>query len=107
MATSFYNENDEPLAPFLVALLIENGHEVPDFLEQYKPTEDQPLTAVFDDDSADEIDDFNPEGEANNEGQGEEDGWGAGDDAPVPAPADAPQAEAWGATVTSGGDASW
>lgn len=52
LATSFYNEKDEPLAPFLAKILVENKQPVPDFLEDFKPPENEPLD--FDDDSGDE-----------------------------------------------------
>ncbi|CAO3617508.1 unnamed protein product [Cunninghamella echinulata] len=35
LATSFYNERSEMLAPELTKLLKENGQEIPDFLEQF------------------------------------------------------------------------
>lgn len=52
LATSFYNDRDEPMAPFLAKILTENNQAVPDFLENFKPTEGEPLD--FDDDSGDE-----------------------------------------------------
>lgn len=100
----------------MAALLVENNQKVPDFLEEYKPAEDQALEAVFDDDSAGEEDDFNPAGETNGDAQGEADAWGAGEAAPAQAPQGdswgndtgaAPVNDAWGATVTSGGGAGW
>lgn len=36
MATSFYNERNEDIAPELVKTLLECGCQVPDFLEQFK-----------------------------------------------------------------------
>jgi ATP-dependent RNA helicase DDX3X len=42
-ATSFYNERDESIAPDLVKILLECKQSVPDFLEQYKPAEGDPL----------------------------------------------------------------
>ena len=41
-ATSFYNEKNEDLAPFLVNILLETGQTVPDFLESFKPEGDVP-----------------------------------------------------------------
>lgn len=37
LATSFFNDRNEDLAPDLVKLLIESKQAVPDFLEAYKP----------------------------------------------------------------------
>lgn len=37
LATSFYNERDEELAPSLVKTLLETRQEVPDFLEEHIP----------------------------------------------------------------------
>lgn len=37
LATTFYNEKDVDLATPLVKVLLENGQDVPDFLEQYIP----------------------------------------------------------------------
>lgn len=54
MATSFYNENDEPLAPFLCKILMETNQPIPDFLEPYKPADGE--TIDFHDDSAAEDD---------------------------------------------------
>ncbi|RMZ91394.1 hypothetical protein DV736_g1364, partial [Chaetothyriales sp. CBS 134916] len=53
LATSFYNDRDEPMADFLVKILIECDQPVPEFLERFKPTEDQ---LNFDDDSGAEED---------------------------------------------------
>ena len=87
LATSFYNEGDEPLAPFLAKILVENGWEVPDFLEEYKPTEGKELD--FNDDSGDEENE--PVGGAT-QVNGDDDGaWGAG-----PAQAAPVVEEAWG-----------
>lgn len=70
LCSSFYNDNDEPMAPFLAKLLAENSQICPDFLEQYKPTEGEPLD--FEDDSEDE--DETPGGEVAAVGGGE--AWG-------------------------------
>ncbi|KAI4844990.1 DEAD/DEAH box RNA helicase [Aureobasidium sp. EXF-8845] len=53
-ATSFYNEKNEDLAPFLVNILLETGQPVPDFLESFKPESGNP---EFEDDLTDEEDD--------------------------------------------------
>ncbi|KAI1335347.1 P-loop containing nucleoside triphosphate hydrolase protein [Xylariaceae sp. FL0016] len=39
LATSFYNDKDEPIAKLLTMTLVEMDQEVPDFLEIYKPDE--------------------------------------------------------------------
>jgi ATP-dependent RNA helicase DDX3X len=39
IATSFYTDKDESLAPMLVKLLLESKQFVPEFLEQHKPEE--------------------------------------------------------------------
>ncbi|KAK2600900.1 hypothetical protein N8I77_010401 [Diaporthe amygdali] len=41
LATSFYTERDEPLAPVLVRTLLETKQKVPEFLEQYLPEGDE------------------------------------------------------------------
>ena len=55
MATSFYNDKNEDIAEALTKLLIETRQVVPDFLESYKPENEQELK--FDDDTDDEGDD--------------------------------------------------
>jgi ATP-dependent RNA helicase DDX3X len=50
-ATSFYNERNEELAPFLVNILIETEQTVPDFLEDFKPEDGK---IEFDDDTDNE-----------------------------------------------------
>ena len=52
MATSFFNEKNEDLAPDLVRLLLETHQEVPDFLEQWKPDDVSKLD--FEDDTDEE-----------------------------------------------------
>jgi ATP-dependent RNA helicase DDX3X len=79
LATSFYNDKDEPLAEDLVKVLLESRQAVPDFLADKKPEEGQELT--FDDDSEEEGD-----GDAADDADGGAEAWGAGDDA-APAPA--------------------
>jgi ATP-dependent RNA helicase DDX3X len=72
LATSFYNEKDEPIAEALIKILLECGQEIPDFLEDQKPAEGEPLK--FDDDSS--VDGENDGGEkATSEGG---DTWGNG-----------------------------
>ena len=65
LASSFYNNKDEPIAEALVKILLESGQEIPDFLADHKPAEGELL--VFDDDSGADDD--------------EEEGTGKGDDA--------------------------
>ena len=55
MATSFYNDKNEDIAEALTKLLIETRQDVPDFLESYKPENEEELK--FDDDTDDEGDD--------------------------------------------------
>ena len=54
MATSFYNERNEDIAEPLTKLLVENHQIVPDFLEGYKPENEDELK--FDDDTDEEGD---------------------------------------------------
>lgn len=51
-ATSFYNENNEDLADDLVKIFVENGQEVPDFLQDRIPE-----TVEWDDNSDDDDED--------------------------------------------------
>lgn len=44
IATSFYNERDEELAPELVKILLECKQEVPDFLEPFAPVDNNDET---------------------------------------------------------------
>lgn len=55
LATSFYNDKNEDIADALTKLLIETRQIVPDFLESYKPENEEELK--FDDDTDDEGDD--------------------------------------------------
>lgn len=101
-ASSFYNDADEPLAPFLAKILIENGQEVPDFLESYKPADGEPLD--FEDASEDEED---ASGEIGNNKVDGGDTWGAGGAGPV-AEREPPKGAAWGTgQATSGADDGW
>ena len=81
LATSFYNEQDEHMAPFLAKILVENKWEVPDFLEEYKPADGAELN--FEDDSGDEENEpLNGAGQTNS---GDGDSWGApSTEAPAP-----------------------
>ncbi|KAL9596039.1 MAG: hypothetical protein Q9219_006055 [cf. Caloplaca sp. 3 TL-2023] len=82
LATSFYNDKDDALAEDLVKLLLETGQEVPDFLEDYKPSGE----LVFQDDSAEEDNadagaaaggDSGDGGWGGEEKKADGDGWGA------------------------------
>lgn len=55
MSTSFYNERNEDIAEALTKLLVETKQTVPDFLESYKPGNDEELK--FDDDTDEEGED--------------------------------------------------
>ena len=81
MATSFYNDKNEDIAEPLTKLLIECHQIVPDFLESYKPENEEELK--FDDDTDDEADDAaggdgwgGDAPEDNGDASG--DGWGSG-----------------------------
>jgi ATP-dependent RNA helicase DDX3X len=54
LATSFYNERNEDIAPELTKILLETKQEVPDFLEQYLPEGGADAVLKFDADSDDE-----------------------------------------------------
>lgn len=119
MATSFYNEGDEALAPFLAALLVENNQTIPDFLEEYAPPADQPLN--FDDDSGDEVDNFGVEDTINTDNAGGSWGggnaqtadaaggsWGNGSDDVAGVSKVEPKGDTWGTgTSNDFGGASW
>lgn len=80
LATSFYNERNEDLAPALVKVLVESKQVIPDFLDQYKPAEGETLD--FDDDTDNEGEDAGGEsngwGTGGNDANGGNDSWGAG-----------------------------
>lgn len=59
MATSFFNDRDAPMGPFLAKILVENGFEVPDFLQEYAPEDTAKLD--FEDDSDEDDDDDTPD----------------------------------------------
>ena len=71
MATSFYNDRNEDIAEALVKVLIESKQKIPEFLEGFKPADENDLN--FDDDTDNE-----GEAEATT---GDGSAWGAGDDA--------------------------
>ncbi|KAI4726455.1 DEAD/DEAH box RNA helicase [Aureobasidium sp. EXF-10728] len=90
-ATSFYNERNEDLAPFLVNILLESDQTVPDFLEGFKPESGK---AEFDDDITDDEDE-------ETSGYVAAPGAGAGADAFTEAPA---AADAWGTESAAAAD---
>lgn len=86
VATSFYNDRDDGIAPDLVKLLIESKQEIPDFLEQFKPENpDEPINFH---DGTDE------ESEAGNFGGGFDSGFGEGEDT-----SEAKVDDGWGASA--------
>lgn len=115
-ATSFYNERNEDLAPFLVNILLETEQPVPDFLEGFKPEGGK---ADFEDDVTDDDDEEAEPGYVIASGAGSSseapaDAWGT--HRSTPAATDAlgngaataatatTEADPWGA---SAGDAAW
>ncbi|KAI1505001.1 P-loop containing nucleoside triphosphate hydrolase protein [Biscogniauxia marginata] len=72
VATSFYTERNEDMAKLLAMTLMETGQEVPDFLEPFKPGDDDPTKLKFEYDT-DEEDEFG--GDDGTGGDGAE-GWG-------------------------------
>jgi ATP-dependent RNA helicase DDX3X len=68
LATTFFNDRDEPMADFLVKILLETNQPIPDFFKDRVADNAQ---LDFNDDSGAEEDD-------DDAGQAE-DGWGAGD----------------------------
>lgn len=83
MATSFYNDRDEEIAEALTRLLIESKQPVPDFLEGYKPENEEDLQFNDDTDSEDEGEgaDGDPWGEPASKSNGQTNaeaaaGWG-------------------------------
>lgn len=81
MSSSFYNERNDGLAPALVKLLLENGQEVPDFLEEFKPEEGKELNFDEEEEEFAGGEDFG--GGGGEWGAPEEggDAWGGGDNA--------------------------
>lgn len=98
LATSFYNDMDEPLASFLARTLVDTGNTVPDFLEQYKPEDANNID--FDDDSGVEENDDLAGGFVDTSNENTDGGWGSA--APVIQPAVQDNGDSWGA-----GGSSW
>lgn len=97
LATSFYNDMDEPMAPYITKVLVESGNEVPDFLEQYKPDDENNID--FDDDSGEEENDNLAGGVDNGNNGGDDDGWGSV--APAQEPAVQNNTNNWNSGTTS------
>jgi ATP-dependent RNA helicase DDX3X len=95
LASSFYNDRDSDIAETLVKVLLENGQQVPDFLQEHIPegfTIDDQTGIANGDVQALSFDDESDGEDAEGEGDGEKaDGEAAGGDA-------------WG-TAAGGGDA--
>ncbi|KAJ5632818.1 ATP-dependent RNA helicase ded1 [Penicillium lividum] len=65
IATSFYNKRDEELAYDLVKILLETNQVIPDFLEAYRPEDNE---VKFDDDTDNEDDNQGGDDAASNAG---------------------------------------
>lgn len=90
LATSFYNERDEALGPFLTKILLETNQDVPDFLSQFKPEGgDLNFEEEEEPDFGDTVEDAGATGG---------DSWGAGEGSSTPA---ANTGDAWGAGEAS------
>jgi ATP-dependent RNA helicase DDX3X len=93
LATSFYNDKDEPMADFLVKTLLDCKQVVPDFLKDRIPDDQENLD--FNDDSGAEDEDETANGAAG----GDDDVWGNGSAAPAAVPV---VEEVWGADADTG-----
>jgi ATP-dependent RNA helicase DDX3X len=102
LATSFYNERNDDIAPELVKILMETEQEVPDFLEEFKPMDGK---VEFDEGDSDVEDDAfggaAAGGDTNGDAGGE--GWGAGDDAKNGDAGGNAGGDAWGGGGGGGG----
>ena len=97
LATSFYNDRDEPMASFITKVLLETNQPVPEFFKEYMPEDMKP---DFDDDSAGE--ESGDEGGA--DGDGDAWGSGGGDEGATAAPA---ADDAWGNGNGAATDRPW
>ncbi|KAH0830925.1 hypothetical protein AYO21_06456 [Fonsecaea monophora] len=88
LATSFYNDGDEALGPFLTKILLETNQDIPDFLEHFKPDGGN---LNFDEEEEQDFDD-NTGGGAGDAGG---DAWGTGNNAAGAG------GDAWGAAGNS------
>ncbi|KIW25120.1 uncharacterized protein PV07_10784 [Cladophialophora immunda] len=93
LATSFYNEGDEALGPFLTKILLETNQDVPDFLTHFKPEGDLNF------DEEEEPDYENNAGATSGDAGG--DAWGTGDNAASAG------GDAWGAGGANAASDAW
>lgn len=95
LATSFFNDRNDDIAEDLVKILLESKQDIPEFLQQYKPADEEAIDFDDDSDAEDEAGgaDADPWGGAAND-----DPWGA-PEVPVTEaePAAEPVADTWGA----------
>ncbi|KAI1351287.1 P-loop containing nucleoside triphosphate hydrolase protein [Xylaria sp. FL0043] len=90
LATSFYTDRDEPIAKLLTMTLMETGHQIPDFLEQYKPDTTDVSKLKFEYDTDEEDPGESGEGwgtsagEAGEAGEAGGDGWATNGDSAAP-----------------------
>ena len=107
LSTSFYNERDENLAPALVKILMETNQLIPDFLEEFKPLEGEPIDYSEPEDNAEAFEEANGSGGGwgTTEGNGETSGWGEG--AKVEGNADTWGAPAGETTASTEQPAAW
>ncbi|KAI0476139.1 P-loop containing nucleoside triphosphate hydrolase protein [Xylariaceae sp. FL0804] len=112
LATSFYTERDEGIAPLLCMLLLENHQPIPDFLEGFAPENRDVTKLKFEEYGSDE----EPEDGFGTGVAGDGDAWGAPTGAPTDEGAWGAEAEAgtsagggWGADgdAGAGGDDGW
>ena len=89
LATSFFNEKNEDIAEDLVRILLETKQEVPDFLDQWKPDNENDLN--FNDDSDEEGEEATDDTAAGSSG----DAWGAGSSAAPATVSEVAPADAW------------
>ncbi|KIW73981.1 hypothetical protein PV04_02054 [Phialophora macrospora] len=103
LATSFYNEKDDALGPFLTKVLLETHQDVPEFLQHFKPEDG---TLNFDEEEEPDTGDIAADTGADG------DAWGTADST-VPPNADMVAGDAWGssggANIDAGavGGAAW
>ena len=80
LATSFYNERNEEMAPMLVKIMMETNQPIPDFLDAFKPAEGEEL-------------DFEDKSDESDGEDGSGDAWGTAAAEPVVEPVAEPKAE--------------
>lgn len=94
LATSFYNERNEDLAPALVRILLETKQTVPDFLDPFRPEDEKKLE--WDDDSDNEgEEEAEKAGEANGDSVANGTSWAAPAAPAAPAASAAPAIDIW------------